>query len=115
MRPAYACAGRNKTVSGAGMLMQRVSTKRTISCTVDWDVTSWLTKSLETGNLSRVLRMIVYCAFIMAPGQCHGEPTCYICILDLPREDDRWGSEKFLSELAKKGLMDISRSPGSDN
>ncbi|KAI3668233.1 hypothetical protein L6452_43310 [Arctium lappa] len=51
-------------------------------------------RSLETGNLSRVTRMSMYGTFIMAPGQCHGEPTCYMCILELPWYDYRWGSEK---------------------
>ncbi|KAI3697585.1 hypothetical protein L6452_30678 [Arctium lappa] len=53
-----------------------------------------LTESLETGNLSRIARMIMYGTFIMTPGQCYDEPMCYVCILELPWYGDRWGSEE---------------------
>ncbi|KAI3757793.1 hypothetical protein L6452_05336 [Arctium lappa] len=57
-----------------------------------------LIESLETENLSRVAKMNLYGTFIMAPGQCYGEPTCYMRVLELPWYDYRWGSEKVLSE-----------------
>ncbi|KAI3701497.1 hypothetical protein L6452_26623 [Arctium lappa] len=49
--------------------------------------------------MSRVARMIMYGTFIMAHGQCYDEPTCYICILELPWCDDRWGSAKVSKRL----------------
>ncbi|KAI3771772.1 hypothetical protein L6452_02940 [Arctium lappa] len=41
--------------------------------------------------------MIMYSTFIIAPGQCDGEPTSYMCILGLLRCDDHKGSEETLS------------------
>ncbi|KAI3702076.1 hypothetical protein L6452_27724 [Arctium lappa] len=39
-------------------------------------------------KLPRAARMIMYGTFIMVPGQCYGEPTYYMCILELPWYDD---------------------------
>ncbi|KAI3665103.1 hypothetical protein L6452_43721 [Arctium lappa] len=47
--------------------------------------------------------MTMYSTFIIAPDQCYGEPTCYMCIRGLLRCDNRWGSEEVSKWVAVFG------------